>query len=52
MNFRSTRGKEKGVKSVEAIVRGIAKDGGLFVPDSFPRVYEEIINKKGQVMKI
>ncbi|WP_436514007.1 threonine synthase [Clostridium thermobutyricum] len=47
MNFRSTRGKEKGIKSAEAIVRGIAKDGGLFVPDSFPRVYEEIINKKG-----
>ena len=47
MNFRSTRGKEKWVKSAEAIVRGIAKDGGLFVPDSFPRLYEEIINKKG-----
>lgn len=47
MNFRSTRGNERGIKSAEAIVRGIAKDGGLFVPDSFPKVYEEVINKKG-----
>lgn len=47
MNFKSTRGKERGVKSAEAIIRGIAKDGGLFVPDSFPHIYEEAINKKG-----
>ncbi|WP_297632468.1 threonine synthase [uncultured Clostridium sp.] len=47
MNFKSTRGKERGIKSAEAIIRGIASDGGLFVPDNFPKIYEEAINKKG-----
>ncbi|MGL4850753.1 MAG: threonine synthase [Clostridium sp.] len=47
MNFKSTRGGERGIKSSNAIIKGIAKDGGLFVPDSFPNIYEEAISKKG-----
>ena len=46
MNFRSTRGMEKEVNSAEAIIRGIAKDGGLFVPESFPQLYGKLIEEK------
>lgn len=42
MKFQSTRGAEKGVASAEAIIKGIAKDGGLFVPESFPELYSKI----------
>lgn len=34
--YQSTRGGEKGVKASEAILKGLAEDGGLFVPDSIP----------------
>ena len=37
MNFISTRGEEK-VTGAQAIVKGIASDGGLFVPEFFPAV--------------
>ena len=40
MNFISTRGEEK-VTGARAIVQGIAKDGGLFVPEVFPQVSRE-----------
>ena len=42
MKFISTRGAEKDVFSANAIINGIASDGGLYVPEKFPRVYEEI----------
>lgn len=47
MKFQSTRGLERDVKSAEGIIRGIAKDGGLFVPDSFPNLYEILKKNKG-----
>ena len=37
MYFISTRGNEK-VTGAQAIVQGLAKDGGLFVPEKFPTV--------------
>ena len=37
MRFISTRGSES-VTGAQAIARGIAKDGGLFVPESFPQI--------------
>ena len=40
MNYTGTRGKYA-LSSAEAIARGIAADGGLFVPESFPRLTEE-----------
>ncbi len=40
MKFISTRGGEK-VTGAKAIVQGLAKDGGLFVPETFPQVTEE-----------
>ncbi|AGF55276.1 threonine synthase [Clostridium saccharoperbutylacetonicum] len=42
MKFRSTRGLEKDMLSAQAIINGISKDGGLYVPDEFPKVYDEL----------
>lgn len=36
MKFISTRGKSPSVSAAEAIRRGLAPDGGLYVPDSIP----------------
>ncbi len=40
MQFISTRGNER-VTGAQAIVKGIADDGGLFVPASFPTVSQQ-----------
>ena len=40
MKFVSTRGGESAT-GAEAIVRGIASDGGLFVPETFPKISDE-----------
>ena len=45
MRFISTRGAEKDVLSSRAIINGIASDGGLYVPESFPEIYKEIKKK-------
>lgn len=44
MYFISTRGTER-VTGAEAIVKGLASDGGLFVPESFPSVSREEFDK-------
>ncbi len=36
MLYNSTRGQETGITASQAILRGIAKDGGLFVPETLP----------------
>lgn len=36
MNYISTRGKAPAVSSAEALVNGIAPDGGLYLPEVFP----------------
>lgn len=41
MKFFSTVGQSEPVSGAEAIVRGIAPDGGLYVPESFPAVTDE-----------
>ncbi len=38
MNYISTRDKNNRVSAAEAIVQGLAADGGLFVPESIPAV--------------
>lgn len=38
MNYRSTRGGSPLVSGAQAIVSGIAPDGGLYLPDSFPKL--------------
>lgn len=42
MKFRSTRGLEKNIASANAIINGLSKDGGLYVPDEFPKVYDKL----------
>ena len=44
MYFISTRGGEK-VTGAQAIVQGLAKNGGLFVPEKFPAVTREEIEQ-------
>ena len=44
MYFISTRGGEK-VTGAEAIVQGLAKDGGLYVPEKFPKISAEEMEK-------
>ncbi len=36
LSYESTRGGEKGVTSSQAILKGLAKDGGLFMPTEIP----------------
>ena len=38
MIYRSTRGFEKEFSASEAVIKGLSDDGGLFVPDSFPKL--------------
>lgn len=43
LTYQSSRGMEKGISASEAIVRGIAKDNGLFVPSEFPRLSKSLV---------
>lgn len=36
--YKSTRGGEENISASEAILKGIAKDGGLFVPSEIPKL--------------
>ena len=45
MKFISTRGNEKEFSSSEAIINGIANDGGLYVPIAFPKLYDNLKEK-------
>lgn len=38
MKYKSTRGKAAEVSAAQAIVKGIAEDGGLFVPETIPAI--------------
>jgi len=42
MNYFSTRGDRTPYKASEAIIKGLASDGGLFVPESFPKLKNEL----------
>ena len=45
MRFISTRGGEENISSSQAIINGISKDGGLYVPVSFPKIFEKLKSK-------
>lgn len=47
MKFISTRGEGGTISSSAAIIRGIANDGGLYVPLEFPSVYDNLKKKMG-----
>ena len=38
MLFHSTRGKDKNKTFEQVLMQGLADDGGLFMPDSWPSV--------------
>lgn len=42
MRFVSTRGGSAAKNAAQAITKGLADDGGLFVPESFPNVLEDL----------
>ena len=42
MRFISTRGKDSVINSAMAIAKGLADDGGLFVPERFPDLSKNI----------
>ena len=42
MKFLSTRGNDQASSAAEAIVKGLAADGGLFVPEKFPNISSEL----------
>ena len=48
MYFISTRGEEK-VTGAQAIVQGLAKNGGLFVPESFPAISKEELENRAEM---
>ena len=48
MYFISTRGGEK-VTGAQAIVNGLAKDGGLYVPERFPMVSAEEMERMSEM---
>ena len=43
VNYQSTRGGRTGVSAAQAVAQGICGDGGLFVPEAFPRFSERAI---------
>ena len=45
MKYRSTRGGASGIASAEAIIQGLAVDGGLFVPEEMPAVGMDFIEE-------
>jgi len=49
MLFHSTNRKIKNASLPEAILQGLAPDGGLFLPDSFPQFPRKFLNKLGAV---
>ena len=44
MHFTSTR-SPRDVTSAQAITRGLAEDGGLFIPNEFPKISKELVNR-------
>ena len=45
MNYISTRGYDRKYSAAEAIITGIAPDGGLFVPETIPHISAEEIEE-------
>ena len=37
MSYSSTRGQDNKINFVDAMLNGLAEDGGLYVPDKFPK---------------
>lgn len=46
MFFHSTRGKDKNKTFEEVLIKGLADDGGLFMPDNWPQVDLDYLRKQ------
>ncbi len=46
MKYFSTRNSSKKVSSIEAILKGLADDGGLYVPESIPEIDIDLLEGK------
>lgn len=49
--YKSTRGSEKRFLSAAAIIKGIAEDGGLFVPETIPQINKDLYKVKSNDYK-
>ena len=49
MNYISTRNEGYSVSAAEAISRGLAPDGGLFVPETIPSISMDEIRNMGSM---
>jgi threonine synthase len=47
MKYQSTRGGVKGLSFKDAVLMGLADDGGLLVPESIPDVSQELLDWQG-----
>jgi len=53
MKFSSTRGGSDALSPMSAILKGIASDGGLFVPSELPKVdYKNFVNNKSTFKEV
>ena len=53
MKFSSTRGGDEVLSPMDAILKGIASDGGLFVPNELPKVdYKDFVKNKSTFKEI
>ena len=44
MNYQSTRNSDLSLSSAEAIMQGLSRDGGLFVPVSIPQLTDDFLS--------
>ena len=47
IRYLSTRGESTGASYDEIVLRGLASDGGLFMPESYPQVTAETLESCG-----
>ena len=52
MKYFSTRGNPKKIDFIEVLTSGTAKDGGLYIPESFPKFSEDEINSFCEYLSI
>ena len=52
MKFVSTRGNAPAVSASEAILQGLAPDGGLYVPEFFPFISLQQLSQGHQLSRI
>ena len=49
MKYSSTRGKDNNLNFVDVLLNGLAKDGGLYVPNKIPKYSKKQLNKLKQL---